>query len=127
MFNRSYNWAKLPDLQTDLFRDSGVSQIHGLVKGGDRLVVAVSGGPDSVCLLHLLLDIKTELGFDVVVTHLDHQLRPTSADEGAFVSDLAKQLGLPCIIEARDVAAYRCEHRLSLEAAARQVRLPISG
>lgn len=96
---------------------------HSLVEGKRRLLVAVSGGPDSVCLLHILAGIHKELGIDLYVAHLNHCLRGRESEADArYVSRLAERLGIPCTIEERDVEAYRTLHRYSLEEAAREVR-----
>jgi tRNA(Ile)-lysidine synthase len=94
-----------------------------LVSRGEKLVAAVSGGPDSVCLLYILSELREELGIDLYIAHLDHQLRgEESAADAAYVAGIARRLGIPATIESRDVKAYRKEHRLSLEEAAREVR-----
>jgi tRNA(Ile)-lysidine synthase len=87
------------------------------------LVVAVSGGADSVCLLHVLLQLRDKLGLDLHVAHLNHGLRGAEADADAeHVSHLARKLGIAATIEARDVKAYQAASRTSLEEAAREVR-----
>ncbi len=94
-----------------------------LVSRGEKLVVAVSGGPDSVCLLYILSELCEELGIGLHIAHLDHQLRgEESAADAAYVAGMARRLGIPATIESQDVKAYRKEHRLSLEEAAREVR-----
>ncbi|HEX7365101.1 MAG TPA: tRNA lysidine(34) synthetase TilS [Dehalococcoidia bacterium] len=94
-----------------------------LISAGDRLVVGVSGGADSVCLLHILARCREDLGVDLHVAHLNHMLRGTESDnDAAHVSGLAQKLGLPATIESRDVAAYQTSHNCSLEEAAREVR-----
>jgi len=101
----------------------GYIREHALVSPGGMLVVGVSGGPDSVCLLHVLAGLRKPLGIDLHVAHLDHMLRGADSDADAeYVSSLARDLGLPTTIESRDVEAYRKEHGLSLEEAARDVR-----
>jgi len=98
-------------------------QEHNLFSAGDKLVVAVSGGADSVCLLHILAQWQRELGVELHVAHLNHQLRGAESDSDAsYVSDLAHKLGVPATIERRDVAAYRDQKGGSLEEAAREVR-----
>jgi len=103
------------------------SILTGGLPGGSRLLVAVSGGADSVCLLHVLKDlggfISDELGLTLHVAHLDHCLRGAeSAADARYVARLARRLGIAATVERRDVAGYRREHRLSLEEAAREVR-----
>jgi tRNA(Ile)-lysidine synthase len=96
---------------------------HRLLLPGQCLVVAVSGGADSVCLLHVLLSLKDRLGITLHLAHLDHQLRGTeSAADAAYVSELAHHLGVPATVEQRDVKTYQVQKRLSLEEAAREVR-----
>ena len=96
---------------------------YGLIGEGGPLVVGVSGGPDSVCLLHVLADLRRQLGVSLHIAHLNHQLRGAESDDDArYVSLVAGGLGLPVTIEERDVSAYRRAHRLSLEEAARDVR-----
>ncbi len=82
------------------------------------VVVGVSGGPDSLCLLDLL----QRLGYPLVVAHFDHRLRPESGQEAARVSLLAEQLGLPCVVGSLDVAGFARQHGLSIEEAARTAR-----
>ncbi len=96
---------------------------HNLVSPGDTLLVAVSGGTDSVCLLHLLMKQQATLGVKLHVAHLNHKLRGDESDEDAwYVVDLANSLDIPVTIDARDVAAYRDRKHCSLEEAAREVR-----
>jgi len=96
---------------------------HHLVSGQQKLLVAVSGGPDSVCLLHVLVGLRDELDIELRVAHLDHQLRGAESEADArYVADLAHHLGIPSSIERRDVMAYQAQQRISLEEAAREVR-----
>ena len=67
-----------------------------MLSGGDCVLVAVSGGPDSVALLHLLYDLRHELELHLEVAHLQHGIRGAEAQEDArFVAELAEKLGLP--------------------------------
>ena len=94
-----------------------------LVSREQQLVVAVSGGPDSVCMLHILVHLRNELGIGLHVAHLNHQLRGADADADArYVADLSQQLGIPATIEQSNVPAYQARQRISLEEAAREVR-----
>ncbi len=69
---------------------------HGMLRTGDRVVVAVSGGADSVCLLHVLHRLRDEFGISLVVAHFDHGLRPDEdEDETQLVASLAEALSLP--------------------------------
>ena len=96
---------------------------HQLVSDGEKLVVAVSGGADSVCLLHILVGLQKELKVKLHLAHLNHQLRELESEADAdYVADLARKLGIPATVEQEDVNGYRQQQRLSLEEAAREVR-----
>lgn len=85
------------------------------------LVVAVSGGIDSVVLLHLLVQLSAQWQLELRVAHVDHALRPDSAADAAFVDTLSAQLGLPFHTTRLDAAALRADPD-GLEAAARRAR-----
>jgi tRNA(Ile)-lysidine synthase len=107
----------LPEIVCDFM------QRLGLAGSGRRVLVAVSGGPDSVALLHLLYHLKQALDIKILVAHLDHGLRgDESAADALHVAELAGELGLPFAIGGRDVEGYRVQHGLTLEEAAREVR-----
>jgi tRNA(Ile)-lysidine synthase len=96
---------------------------HDLIERDSTVIVGVSGGADSVCLLHALIALAPEYDLRLHVAHLDHQLRGDAARADAdFVRELARRWDLPCTIAARDVAAFARDHKLSVEEAARQVR-----
>ena len=96
----------------------------GYASSGVKLVVAVSGGPDSMALMHLLTGLKEAERPELHVAHLNHDFRGEEAfvDE-RFVADAAKSLGLPCTVEEDDPEAYRRESGVSsFEEAARELR-----
>lgn len=96
---------------------------RGVIGRQDSVLLAVSGGADSVALFDLFLAFKNEYGLTLAVAHLDHGLRGADSEaDRRFVEALARTKGIPCYWEHRDVAAYREKHRLSLEEAARNVR-----
>jgi tRNA(Ile)-lysidine synthase len=84
----------------------------------DPVLAAVSGGPDSVALLHLLRG----LGYPLVCATFNHRLRPEAADEVAYVRHAAESLGVPFVTDSADVAAYAGAEGLSIEEAARTLR-----
>jgi tRNA(Ile)-lysidine synthase len=95
-----------------------ILQTECILEPDRPLLVGVSGGPDSLCLL----DILHRLGYPLVVAHFDHQLRPDSGQDAACVASLAQNYGLPFVLGSLDVAAFAREHKLSIEEAARIVR-----
>jgi tRNA(Ile)-lysidine synthase len=98
-------------------------QRYSLISPEEIVVVGVSGGADSVCLLHVLAKCQKGLRINLHVAHLDHQLRGVESEADAkYVSDLADSLGVPITIDRQDVAAYRVERNFSLEEAGRELR-----
>jgi tRNA(Ile)-lysidine synthase len=98
---------------------------EGLLSRQSKLVVAVSGGPDSMALLHALHELNEEGEFSLTlhVGHLNHQLRDGEAEEdAAFVHAAADHLGIPCSVVERDVAKIAAERGDSIEEVARNER-----
>ncbi len=101
----------------------GFIRAQRLFEPDESVVVAVSGGADSLCLLQVLFVLREQLDIRLHVAHLDHMLRGSESSlDARFVSSHARSLGLDCTVEARDVQAYRRSRRCSLEEAAREVR-----
>lgn len=93
-----------------------------LFKTGDIIGVACSGGIDSISLLHYLNSIKEDLDIELVAVNIDHQIRPTSADDTAFVADFCRKNRIRCYkfkVNALEIAK---EQKLCLEEAARIAR-----
>lgn len=95
---------------------------HLQLPDGVAIVLAISGGPDSTALLHGAAQMAPDRGWRLTVAHLDHALRPTSADEAAAVAATAAGMGLPAEIRRTDVAALAASEHRSLEDAGRQAR-----
>ncbi|MBW2010692.1 MAG: tRNA lysidine(34) synthetase TilS, partial [Deltaproteobacteria bacterium] len=89
----------------------------------ESVLVGVSGGPDSIAMLHVLLDLSPCMSLRLGVAHVNHCLRHKDSDNDAqFVESLAKELGLPFYIKKEDVLKYQKDNGLSQEEAARRVR-----
>jgi tRNA(Ile)-lysidine synthase len=84
---------------------AAAARLPGLFAPGTRLVVGFSGGQDSSCLLHALS--RPRLRLAVIAAHVDHALRPDSADTAARVQEAAAALGVACAVRRVDVPAYR--------------------
>ena len=94
-----------------------------LIEEGDRIVVAVSGGPDSTALLHVLFLLSEKWRLDLAVAHVNHRFRGDESDrEAEAVLDFANRLGLPCDIGVIDVPAYIERTGLNAQSAAREKR-----
>lgn len=93
---------------------------NGLFEPSGRILLAVSGGADSMALLYVIHLLK----FDLTVAHINHQLRGRDADEDeAFVLSHANMLGLPVVTRRVAVAEFAKEKKLSVETASRQLRM----
>lgn len=89
----------------------------------ERIVIGVSGGPDSTALLHLLLRLKDEYRLGLWIAHLNHQLRGKEAEEETkWVEKFAFECGIPFISDSFDVPALAKRRKLGLEEAARRAR-----
>lgn len=109
--------ASVPNIVHDAIRR------HHMLVPGAPVVVAVSGGPDSLCLLHTLAGLRAALGCDLHLAHLDHMLRGAqSAAEARFVAEQAAQFGFAATIETIDVRALAAERRMNIHAAGRLAR-----
>ena len=108
----------------DLLRDvQSYIESHALLEPGGRLVVGVSGGPDSVTLLHLLWRMAGPLGLSLHVAHLHHGIRGADADGDAdFVAALAEAWELLCTVKRIDLPTIAARDKLALEEAARRAR-----
>ena len=96
--------------------------------GRKRLLVAVSGGPDSLAMLLALCHLRGELGIELHGAHLDHGLRgEASRADAVFASETFRTLGLECTVDRADVPRYQEKHRMSLEEASREVRYEFLG
>ncbi len=99
------------------------NEIFGLFSENDEITVALSGGADSVCLLHALNGLKSEFKFSLKAAHFNHGIRGKEADDDEeFARNLCKMLDIPFVSEKGDVPKFAKEKSLSLETAARELR-----
>ncbi len=98
-------------------------QEYGLIDRGDRVVLGLSGGPDSLCLLHILNDLKGQLGFELYALHLNHLMRGETAEEdAAWLSAHCEELGVDLKIVKRDIYKLAAESGESVEETGRAAR-----
>ncbi len=95
---------------------------HQMLSGGETVVVATSGGPDSVALLHLLCRLRDELSLRLHAVHVDHGLHRSSAAHAQFVKRIARAWGVPASVYRVNVRSHARGRRLSVEDAARELR-----
>ncbi len=95
---------------------------YNMLKKGDVALVAVSGGPDSVCALEILNGLKDEFGLTIHVAHLNHKFRKEAEKEAEFVKKMAEEKGIAYTIKTIDVKGYCIKKGLSKQEGAREVR-----
>lgn len=96
---------------------------YGLINKNERVLVGLSGGADSVTLLHVLLKIAPERGFELCAAHLNHGIRGAEAyHDQHFVEELCKGLGVPLVCEGLDIPGIARAEGKTLEQAAREKR-----
>ncbi|NTV88896.1 MAG: tRNA(Ile)-lysidine synthetase, partial [Clostridiales bacterium] len=96
---------------------------HRMITNGDKVIVALSGGPDSVTLLYSLLALSDRLGISIFALHVNHMLRGAESDgDEAYVSDLCKKNNIPLEICRHDIRLVAESNGISLEEAGRNIR-----
>jgi tRNA(Ile)-lysidine synthase len=96
---------------------------HSMLSRGHTVLVGLSGGPDSVCLLTVLHKLKDELGLNLHALYVDHGLRPRETpDEIAYCGRLCAELSVPFMAESIDVKTYAAKHGMNKQEAARELR-----
>jgi tRNA(Ile)-lysidine synthase len=95
---------------------------YNLIENGDRLVIGVSGGPDSICLLHVLNELKNELNFKIYVAHINHMIREEADEETEYVKDFCESLGIECYIKRIDVVKIANNLKRGTEETGRYIR-----
>ena len=94
-----------------------------LLKNSDNITVALSGGADSMALLHVLLSLRKKLGITVNAAHLNHMIRGDEAErDEMFVKSVCQNYGVELICERINIPDYALKHRLGIEQASREVR-----
>ncbi len=111
------------DMQAVVEKVRSTIEHYRMISVRDTVLAAVSGGPDSVCMLHVLAGLQKELGFELRVAHLDHRFRGDESRRDAdFVVELAESLGLPCRCEEENVPHFLISNAMSKQDAARMLR-----
>ena len=95
---------------------------HHLVEPGEKVIVGVSGGPDSMALLHILVDLSPRLDFGMAAAHLNHGLRPEADEEESFVRDACRGLGVACFTRKVEVEELARARKAGLEETGRYAR-----
>ena len=95
---------------------------YELIKEGDRIVLGVSGGPDSISMLNILYELKDELKIEIFVAHINHGLRENAKIDEEFVKDFCKKRSIECFVLNAKVGELAQESKTGLEETGRKVR-----
>lgn len=95
---------------------------HGLITPGDRVLLALSGGSDSISLLHILNDLRDKFDFELFACHLNHSIRTEADSDERFVREICAKLRVECFVKKADVKAIAKAEKISEELAGRNER-----
>ena len=95
---------------------------YDLIKSGDKIVLAVSGGPDSIFMLDILNRLKDNLEFEMVVCHVNHMIREEAEEDAIFVENFCKRNSIECYVKRIDVQKYANNNKIGTEEAGRIIR-----
>lgn len=97
-------------------------QKYNLINPNDKIVLGVSGGPDSLFMLDILNKLKKELQIELVVAHINHKIRVEADEEEEFVKQFCKKIGIEFYYKRIEVEKYANNNKIGLEEAGRKVR-----
>lgn len=95
---------------------------YNLIESGDRIVLGVSGGPDSICMLNILNELKSEINFEIFVAHVNHGLRENAKIDQIYVTEFCKRINVECFVLSTNVQEIADKDKTGLEEAGRKVR-----
>ena len=93
-----------------------------LIQNGDKIVLGVSGGPDSISMLHILNEIKEQYNFEIYVAHINHMIRDEAEDDEKYVQQYCQKNNLECFIKRIDVQQVAYTEKIGTEEAGRNIR-----
>lgn len=99
---------------------------YNLIENGDKIVLGVSGGPDSICMLNILNFIRNDknlhIDFDIIVAHINHMIREEAKDDEEFVKKFCKEINIPFYSKSIDVKKIANNNKIGTEEAGRNAR-----
>ncbi|MBQ8379445.1 MAG: tRNA lysidine(34) synthetase TilS [Clostridia bacterium] len=95
---------------------------YNLIETGDKVVVGVSGGPDSICLLNVLNNLKKDFKIDIFVAHINHMIREEADIETEYVQEFCEKIGVECFTKRVNVIKLSEESKLGTEETGRKIR-----
>lgn len=95
---------------------------NDLIKNGNTIVIGVSGGPDSMTLLNILISLREKQNYNLVVAHINHGLRKEANDETKYVEEFCNKNNIKCYIKLMNVEDFAKKERIGIEEAGRRIR-----
>lgn len=97
---------------------------YELIKNGDNLVIGVSGGPDSMALLNILINLKqsSNINFEICVAHINHMIRKEADEETSYVEEFCKKNSIQCYVKKEKVEKFAKNNKIGTEEAGRKLR-----
>lgn len=96
---------------------------HNMFKDGEKILIALSGGPDSVCMMHILVKLRDKYGFDLYAAHINHMMRGDESDgDESYVKNICDKYGIKLFIKRVDINKICSEEKISSELAGRRER-----
>ena len=95
---------------------------YNMIEENDSIVVAVSGGPDSMSLLNVLIKLKQKMNITLVVAHVNHMIRAVADSETEYVKKFCHDNGIDCFVKKVDVVKFAEQQKISTEEAGRNIR-----
>lgn len=95
---------------------------HQMVQAGDCIIIGVSGGPDSMVLLHIMKELRDVLGIKIVVAHLNHKIRAEAGEEEEYVRETCRQWDVPFYVRREEVLELAARYKKTVEEAGRDAR-----
>ena len=95
---------------------------YDLINENDKIICGVSGGPDSICMLDILKDLKEELKFELIVCHVNHLIREEAISDEEYVVNYCKVNNIKYYVKRIDVKKYADNNKQGTEEAGRNVR-----
>lgn len=95
---------------------------YHMIESGDKLVLGVSGGPDSICMLTVLNELKEKLNFKIYVAHINHGIRKEAVEDEKYVEDYCNKQSIPFFCKREKVLQIAKEQKIGTEEAGRTIR-----
>lgn len=95
---------------------------YKLINSNDKIVIGVSGGPDSMCLLNIMKNIKNKLNFEICVAHINHMIREEASEDEKYVQEYCRKNNIDFFVKHFDVIQYAKQNKIGTEEAGRNVR-----